>query len=123
MGMGSCGSCSSTQQMQMRKMDGSGGGQGQGGMRDIMQSLSTEDRATMKESLSSMSQEDRMSAVTQMKEVDAAVLSSEELPGSAAVAGSSCSLSETFAMSVSLSSISSGISFFLTIILRKKPPK
>ena len=78
MGMGSCGSCSSTQQMQMRKMDGSGGGQGQGGMRDIMQSLSTEDRATMKESLSSMSQEDRMAAVTQMKEVDAAVLSSEE---------------------------------------------
>ena len=79
MGMGSCGSCNSTQQMQMRKMDGSGGGQGQGGgMRDIMQSLSTEDRATMKESLSSMSQEDRMSAVTQMKEVDASVLSSEE---------------------------------------------
>ncbi|OHD98685.1 MAG: hypothetical protein A3E21_08530 [Sulfurimonas sp. RIFCSPHIGHO2_12_FULL_36_9] len=68
----------SMQQTQMRKMDGSGGGQGQGGMRDIMQSLSTEDRATLKEQLSSMSQEERMSAVTQMKEVDATVLSSED---------------------------------------------
>ena len=73
MDVGSCGSM-----QQMRKMDGSGGGQSQGGMRDIMQSLSTEDRATLKEQLSSMSQEERMSAVTQMKEVDATVLSSEE---------------------------------------------
>lgn len=78
MSMSSCGSCDSTQQMQMRSMYGSGGGQGKGGMKDIMQSLSTEDRATMKESLSSMSEEDRMAAVTQMKEVDAAILSSEE---------------------------------------------
>ena len=78
MSMSSCGSCDSTQQMQMRSMYGSGGGQGKGGMKDIMQSLSTDDRATMKESLSSMSEEDRMEAVAQMKEVDAAVLSSEE---------------------------------------------
>lgn len=60
----------------MRKMDGSGGGQG--GMKDIMQSLSTEDRATLKEQLSSMSQDERISAITQMKEVDAATLSSED---------------------------------------------
>jgi len=72
------GSCGSMQQMQMRKMDGSGGGQGQGGMKDIMQSLSSEDRTTMKESMSSLSQEDRMAAVTQMKEVDAASLSAED---------------------------------------------
>lgn len=70
------GSNCSMQQTQMRKMDGSGGGQG--GMKDIMQSLSTEDRATLKDQLSSMSQEERMSAVTQMKEVDAGVLSSED---------------------------------------------
>lgn len=72
------GSCGSLQQMQMRKMDGSGRGQGQGGMRDIMQSLSTEDRATLKEQLSSMSMQERMSAVGQMKEVDASALSSED---------------------------------------------
>jgi len=78
MAMSSCGSCDPTQQMQLQSMYGSGGGQGKGGMKDIMQSLSAEDRATMKEGLSSMSQEDRMDAVAQMKEVDAAVLSSEE---------------------------------------------
>ena len=72
------GSCGSMQQMQMRKMDGSGGGQGQGGMKDIMQSLSTEDRATLKEQLSSMSMQERMSAVGQMKEVDASALSAED---------------------------------------------
>jgi peptidyl-tRNA hydrolase len=66
----------SMQQTQMRKMDGSGGGQG--GMRDIMQSLSTEDRAALKEQMSSLSQSDRMAAVTQMKEVDATALSSED---------------------------------------------
>ena len=78
MGMGSCTSCGSMEQMQMRKMDGSGNGQGQGGMKDIMQSLSSEDKTAMKESMSSLSQEDRMAAVTQMKEVDAASLSAED---------------------------------------------
>lgn len=72
------GSYGSMQQMQMRKMDGSGGGQGQGGMKDIMQSLSTEDRATLKEQLSSMSQEERMATVSQMKEVDAASMSQKD---------------------------------------------
>lgn len=66
----------SMQQTQMRKMDGSGGGQG--GMKDIMQSLSTEDRATLKDQLSSMSQDERVAAITEMKEVDAATLSSED---------------------------------------------
>lgn len=71
MNVGSCGS--------MEKMGNMfGGGQGQGGMKDIMQSLSTEERATMKEQLSSMTQEERTSAVTQMKEVDKASLSAQD---------------------------------------------
>lgn len=65
-------------QMQMRKMDGSGGGQGQGGMRDIMQSLSTEDKNQMMEQLSVMSQEERSKTVAQMKDIDATTLSEQD---------------------------------------------
>ena len=68
----------SMEQMQMRKMDGSGGGHGKGSMRDIMQSLSTEDQANMKEQLSSMTMDERMSMVSQMKEVDKASMSDQE---------------------------------------------
>ena len=68
----------SMEQMQMRKMDGSGGGHGKGGMQDIMQSLSTEDQALMKEQLGSMTMEERMAAVSQMKEVDKAAMSDQE---------------------------------------------
>lgn len=68
----------SMEQMQMRKMDGSGGGQGKGGMKDIMQSLSTEDQAIIKEQLGSMTMEERMAAVSQMKEVDKAAMSDQE---------------------------------------------
>ncbi len=64
------------QQMQMRKMDGSGGGQG--GMRDIMQNLPEEERATIKEQLSAMTQEEKMAAVEEMKSVDATTLSSQD---------------------------------------------
>jgi hypothetical protein len=71
-------STGSMEQMQMRKMDGSGGGKGGGGMKDIMQTLSTDEQALMKDSLSSMSPEERMSAVSQMKEVDSAALSAED---------------------------------------------
>ncbi|PNV84420.1 MAG: hypothetical protein C0627_01055 [Sulfurimonas sp.] len=71
-------SANQMQQMQMRKMDGSGGGQGQGGMKDIMQNLSSEDKNSVMEQLSSMSQEERSAAVAQMKEVDASVMSSED---------------------------------------------
>lgn len=66
----------SMQQTQMRKMDGSGGTQG--GMRDIMQSLPVEERNSMIEQLSQMSKEERMATVSQMKEVDATALSSED---------------------------------------------
>ena len=68
----------SMEQMQMRKMDGSGGGQGKGGMKDIMQSLSTEDQAVMKEQMSTMTMDERMAMVSQMKEVDKASMSSDE---------------------------------------------
>ncbi len=68
----------SMEQMQMRKMDGTGGGQGKGGMRDIMQNLSVEDQTALKAELSTMSMEDRMSKVSQMKEVDATTMSAEE---------------------------------------------
>ncbi|MCK9454801.1 MAG: hypothetical protein WCY51_04255 [Sulfurimonas sp.] len=62
----------------MRKMDGSGGSQGQGGMKEIMQSLSTDDKNKMIEQLSSMSKEDRAETVAQMKEVDASTLSKQD---------------------------------------------
>jgi len=70
----------SMEQMQLRQMDGSGGGQGKGGggMKDIMQSLSAEDQDTLKTQMSSMSMEDRMSMVSQMKEVDKTSMSDED---------------------------------------------
>ena len=77
MNVDSTGSMQQMQQMQMRIGNG-GYGQGQGSMKDIMQSLSPEDRTTMKEQLSSMSQEDRVSIISQMKEIDSTSMSSEE---------------------------------------------
>ncbi len=66
------------QQMQQRKMDGSGGGQGQGGMKDIMQSLSTDDRNALKEKMSSMDQSQRAAMVSDMKTVDQSTMSDQE---------------------------------------------
>jgi uncharacterized protein YbjQ (UPF0145 family) len=71
-------STSQMQQMQMRKMDGSGSGHAQGGMRDIMQNLSSEDKNGMIEQLSTMTKEERSEAVAQMKEVDASAMSTQE---------------------------------------------
>ena len=69
----------SMEQMQMRKMDGSGGGQGKGGgMKEMMQSLSSEDQAAMKTEMSSLSMEDRMEKISQMKEVDKTKMTDEE---------------------------------------------
>jgi len=70
----------SMEQMQMRRMNGAGNGHGggKGGMKDIMQSLSMEDRMAMKDQLSSMSDEDRMAAISQMKTVDKASMDAEE---------------------------------------------
>jgi len=73
------------QQMQMRKMDGSGNGISQGhgaghsnGMKDIMQQLSSEDKTALQEKMSSMSQADRSAMVEQMKQIDAANMSKDE---------------------------------------------
>ena len=69
---------SSMQQMLMQNMYGSGGGQGKGGMKDIMQSLSQEERSALKEKMSSLSQTDKQAMVSQMKQVDATSMSSAE---------------------------------------------
>ena len=63
----------SMEQMQLRRMDGSGGGQGRGGgMKEIMQNLPQEDQDALKAKMGEMSMEERMSMVSQMKEVDKA---------------------------------------------------
>ena len=66
---------------QMRKMDGSGNGMGHGagnGMRDIMQSLSTEDRTALKTEMSTLPQEERAAIVEQMKQIDRETMDSAE---------------------------------------------
>ncbi|SFP19278.1 hypothetical protein [Hydrogenimonas thermophila] len=65
------------QQAQMRQMNGAGGA-GNGGMKDIMQSLSQEERTQLREQMSSLSMEDRQKAMSQMKEVDKASMSEED---------------------------------------------
>ena len=72
-------SSGSMEQMQLRRMDGSGNGQGKGGgMKDIMQGLSSEDQETIKTQLGSMSMEERMAMVSQLKEVDKTEMSSDD---------------------------------------------
>lgn len=73
-------SSGSMQQMQtqMRKMDGTGGGQGNGGMKDIMQSLSQEDQTALKDKMGSMDQTQRADMVAQMKQVDASSMDSQQ---------------------------------------------
>ena len=68
------------QQTQMRKMDGTGGGQGQGsgGMKDIMQNLSSEDRVALQEQMSSLSPEQRADMKEQLKAVDSTGMSGED---------------------------------------------
>jgi len=70
----------SMEQMQLRKMDGTGGGHGKGGsgMREIMQSLPQEDQDALKAKMGEMSMEDRMAMVSQLKEVDKASMSDQE---------------------------------------------
>ncbi len=66
------------QQLQMRKMDGSGGGHEQGGMKEIMQNLSTEDKNSLIEQLSSMDKDQRMQTVSEMKQLDASSMSAQD---------------------------------------------
>ena len=73
---------SSSQQMyemQTRAMNGSGGGQGGGQMKEIMQSLPQDQRASFREELSLLSPQDRQSLKAEMAAIDTAALSSEDL--------------------------------------------
>ncbi len=73
------GATGSMQQMQMHGQGMRGAGKGQGnGMRDIMQSLSPEDRTALRDKMSSLSQTDRQSMISQMKEVDKTSMGSDE---------------------------------------------
>lgn len=47
-------------------------------MKEMMQSLSSEDQTAMKTEMSSLSMEDRMAKMSQMKEVDKASMNAEE---------------------------------------------
>jgi len=67
----------SMQHMQMQHQM-QGARKGQGGMKDIMQNLSPEDRNALKEKMSSLSQVDKQSMISQMKEIDASSMSSDE---------------------------------------------
>ncbi|MFA6144638.1 MAG: hypothetical protein WCW84_03270 [Sulfurimonas sp.] len=66
------------QQTQMRKMDGSEGGQG-GGMKETMQALSPEDRTAVREQMASLSPTDRTTMKDQMSQLDTTSLTSEDL--------------------------------------------
>ena len=75
-------------QMQMRKMDGSGGGVGNGGPRgggmgggmgSIMQTLPSNDRTAIQEQMQSLSQTDRMAAVEQIKELDTSSMDTDAI--------------------------------------------
>ncbi len=68
--------------MQMRKMDGSGGGKGQGGqggMGAIMQSLPSEDRTAIQSQMQSLSETDRASAIDQIKQLDTSSMSTDAI--------------------------------------------
>lgn len=68
-------------QMQTRKMDGTGGGQGKGGangMGQVMQNLSSEDRSAIQEQLQAIPQEEKTAIKDQLKAVDPSNMSSDE---------------------------------------------
>ncbi len=73
-------------QMQMKKMDGTGGGQGNGngggGMKDIMQSLPSEDRVAIQDQMSALSKEERVAAKEQMSQIDPTSMSSDDFMSS-----------------------------------------
>lgn len=69
-------SSNSMQLIEIQKTHSSGNNIG--GMRDIMQSLSTEDKNKMIEQLSLMHKEERSKIVAQMKDIDASSLNEQE---------------------------------------------
>jgi flagellar motor switch protein FliM len=60
-------------QMHMRKMDGSGKGNG---MREVMQSLSDEDKSFVREQMETMSSEDRQSFKNDLLSMESSSISS-----------------------------------------------
>ena len=73
------GMTSSMEQTQMRRMDGSGGGNGQGGgMTDILSDMSSEDQATVKNQMSSYTMEEKMAKMAEMKQVYKASMSAQD---------------------------------------------
>jgi len=66
-------------QMQMRKMDGTGGGQRKGmgqGMQDVLQNLSTEDQEVIQNLMQSIPQDQKASIKDQLKSIDASSMTS-----------------------------------------------
>jgi len=53
-------------------------GQGQNGMKDIMQNLSNEDRATLRDKMQSLPREERIAMKEQLKTVDTTTQSSDD---------------------------------------------
>lgn len=92
MNVGGAGQMQQTQMhTQMRKMDGTGGGQGVGGgqgqgggngMKDVMSSLSSEDKTAIQDQLKSMSSEDRAAIKDQISKLDPTSMSGDELMSS-----------------------------------------
>lgn len=79
------GSTGAMQQMQMRKMDGTGMGQGNGAgkeMREMMQQLPESDRKAIQEQLQAMSQTQRQDMVSQMSQIDTANMAVEDITSS-----------------------------------------
>ena len=78
------GSTGSMQQMQMRKMDGTGMGQGngQGKMSEIMQQLPQEDKTAIKEQMQSLDPAQRKDMVSQISQMDTSSMSVDEITAS-----------------------------------------
>jgi len=76
----------SMQQMQMRKMDGTGMGQGNGGgnqqMREIMQQLPQSDRDAIREQMQSLDLAQRPDMLSQISQLDRSSMSVEEITSS-----------------------------------------
>lgn len=75
------GSTGSMQQMQMRKMDGTGMGQGngQGKMSEVMQQLPKEDKTAIKEQMQSLDPAQRKDMVSQISQMDTSSMSIDEI--------------------------------------------
>ncbi len=77
------GAMGNMQQMQMRRMDGSGAGQGNGGaMKEVMQQLPESDRSAIREQMQSQSMTQRQDSVAQIAELDTSHMTVDEIVAS-----------------------------------------